>query len=246
MSVLKSGNPLVTAPKKLAKHIGITFTNIELLEMALRHRSAGNMNNERLEFLGDAVLNLVIANQLYSMHSKAAEGELSRWRASLVREESLAVIARELDLGGYLVLGSGELKSGGFRRDSILADALEATIGAVYLDQGFEPAQALLLRLFEPMLRNLPDAASLKDPKTRLQEWLQGNKRDLPSYEVTRIRGQAHKQVFEVTCTLSDTRQTAIGRGSSRRKAEQAAAESMYELLSRESQTLRAETVNGA
>lgn len=226
----------MTAPEKLAQHIGITFASPELLEMALRHRSAGNMNNERLEFLGDAVLNLVIANQLYTMHSKATEGELSRWRASLVREESLAVIARELDLGSYLVLGPGELKSGGFRRDSILADALEATIGAVYLDQGFDVAQALLVRLFERMLQDLPDAASLKDPKTRLQEWLQGGKRELPSYEVTTIRGQAHKQVFEVTCTLSDTQQTAVGRGSSRRKAEQAAAESMFEALSKTQQ----------
>ena len=236
MSALKSGSPFVTAPEKLAQHIGITFANPELLEMALRHRSAGNLNNERLEFLGDAVLNLVIANQLYTMHSKATEGELSRWRASLVREESLAVIARELDLGNYLVLGSGELKSGGFRRDSILADALEATIGAVYLDQGFDVAQALLVRLFERMLQDLPDAASLKDPKTRLQEWLQGSKRELPSYEVTKIRGQAHKQVFEVTCRLSDTQQIAIGSGSSRRKAEQAAAESMFEALTLEQQ----------
>jgi ribonuclease-3 len=236
MSALKSGSPFVTAPEKLAQHIGITFANPELLEMALRHRSAGNLNNERLEFLGDAVLNLVIANQLYTMHSKATEGELSRWRASLVREESLAVIARELDLGNYLVLGPGELKSGGFRRDSILADALEATIGAVYLDQGFDVAQALLVRLFERMLQDLPDAASLKDPKTRLQEWLQGSKRELPSYEVTKIRGQAHKQVFEVTCRLSDTQQMAIGSGSSRRKAEQAAAESMFEALTLEQQ----------
>lgn len=241
MSVLKSGNPLVAAPQKLAQHIGIAFTNPELLEMALRHRSAGNLNNERLEFLGDAVLNLVIAHQLYTIHSKATEGELSRWRASLVREESLAVIARELDLGSYLVLGPGELKSGGFRRDSILADALEATIGAVYLDQGFEVAQALLVRLFERMLQDLPDAASLKDPKTRLQEWLQGSKRELPSYEVTKISGQAHKQVFEVTCRLSDTQQKAVGRGSSRRKAEQAAAESMYEAL-----TLRQQKFTGS
>lgn len=231
MSVLKPQSPLVAAPEKLARQLGITFAHPELLEMALRHRSASNRNNERLEFLGDAVLNLVIANQLYLMHPEAAEGELSRWRASLVREESLAVIARELDLGSYLVLGSGELKSGGYRRDSILADALEATIGAVYLDQGFDTARVLLIRLFERMLQDLPDAASLKDPKTRLQEWLQGSKRELPSYEVTKIRGQAHKQVFEVTCRLSDTQQTATGRGSSRRKAEQAAAESMFDVL---------------
>lgn len=227
----------MAAPEKLAQHLGITFNNPELLEMALRHRSAGNMNNERLEFLGDAVLNLVIANQLYALRSKAPEGELSRWRASLVREESLAIIARELDLGNYLVLGSGELKSGGFRRDSILADALEAMIGAVYLDQGFVAAQALLVRLFERLLHDLPDAASLKDPKTRLQEWLQGNKRELPTYEVTKIRGQAHKQVFEVTCRLSDARQITIGSGSSRRKAEQSAAESMFDLLTEKQST---------
>ena len=227
----------MAAPEKLAQHLGITFNSPELLEMALRHRSAGNVNNERLEFLGDAVLNLVIANQLYALRSKAPEGELSRWRASLVREESLAIIARELDLGNYLVLGSGELKSGGFRRDSILADALEAMIGAVYLDQGFVAAQSLLIRLFERLLHDLPDAASLKDPKTRLQEWLQGNKRELPTYEVTKIRGQAHKQVFEVTCRLSDAQQTSIGSGSSRRKAEQAAAESMFDLLTEKQST---------
>lgn len=227
----------MAAPEKLAQHLGITFNSPELLEMALRHRSAGNVNNERLEFLGDSVLNLVIANQLYALRSKAPEGELSRWRASLVREESLAIIARELDLGNYLVLGSGELKSGGFRRDSILADALEAMIGAVYLDQGFVAAQALLVRLFERLLHDLPDAASLKDPKTRLQEWLQGNKRELPTYEVTKIRGQAHKQVFEVTCRLSDARQITIGSGSSRRKAEQSAAESMFDLLTEKQST---------
>ncbi len=233
MSALKSGNPLVAAPDKLAQHLGIPFANPDLLEMALRHRSAGNVNNERLEFLGDAVLNLVIADQLYALRAEAAEGELSRWRASLVREESLAIIARELSLGEYLVLGSGELKSGGFRRDSILADAFEAMIGAVYLDQGFDVVQALLVRLFERMLQDLPDAASLKDPKTRLQEWLQGNKRELPTYEVTRTRGQAHKQVFEVTCRLGDSQMTALGSGSSRRKAEQAAAELMFETLTK-------------
>ncbi len=231
MSVLKPPSSLVAAPEKLAQQLGIRFNHPQLLEMAVRHRSAGNRNNERLEFLGDAILNLVIAERLYALHTEASEGELSRWRASLVREESLAAVARSLDLGDYLVLGSGELKSGGFRRDSILADALEATIGAVYLDQGFAAAQSVLDRLFAPLLASLPDAASLKDPKTRLQEWLQGARRDLPGYEVTGAWGQAHQQVFEVTCRLPDQTVVTIGRGSSRRKAEQAAAERMLAQL---------------
>ncbi len=232
MSALKPAASIVAAPAKLAQQLGIQFQNPQLLDMAVRHRSAGNCNNERLEFLGDAILNLVIADRLYALHSAASEGELSRWRASLVREESLARIARSINLGDYLVLGSGELKSGGFRRDSILADALEAAIGAVYLDQGFEAAKAVLGRLFEPLLANLPDAASLKDPKTRLQEWLQAERRDLPTYEVTGTWGQAHQQVFEVTCRLPDRSAETVGRGSSRRKAEQSAAERMLARLS--------------
>ena len=231
MLALNSSNPQIAPPVKLAQCLGVRFAEPALLETALRHRSAGHINNERLEFLGDAILNMVIAEQLYHLHPTAPEGELSRWRASLVREESLAVLARDLALGSYLVLGSGEMKSGGFRRDSILADAFEAVIGAVYLDQGFVAAKNLLLRLFEPMLTHLPDAASLKDPKTRLQEFLQSAKRELPSYEVSGTWGQAHQQVFEVTCQLADSKQTAIGRGSSRRKAEQGAAERMYRLL---------------
>lgn len=231
MLALNSTNPQIAAPEKLAQRLGVQFAQPQLLEMALRHRSAGHINNERLEFLGDSILNMVIAERLYHLHAAAPEGELSRWRASLVREESLAEIARNLSLGSYLVLGSGELKSGGFRRDSILADALEATIGAVYLDQGFVVAKTMLERLFEPMLKHLPDAASLKDPKTRLQEFLQSAKRELPTYEVSDTWGQAHKQVFEVTCHLADSAQTALGRGSSRRKAEQGAAERMYALL---------------
>lgn len=230
-SPLKSNSPLVGEPDRLAQVLGIEFTESELLVMALRHRSAGNLNNERLEFLGDAILNLVIADRLYALHPDAAEGALSRWRASVVREETLAEVARRLNLGDYLVLGSGELKSGGFRRDSILADALEAMIGAVYLDQGFDVAKAMVERLFMPRLENLPDAASLKDPKTRLQEFLQSAKFELPVYEVTDVRGQAHKQVFEVTCRLAHTDLTSLGRGSSRRKAEQAAAERMLALL---------------
>lgn len=230
-SSLKSNSPLVGEPDRLAQQLGIEFAESDLLIMALRHRSAGNVNNERLEFLGDAILNLVIADRLYALHPTAAEGALSRWRASVVREETLATVARGLNLGDYLVLGSGELKSGGFRRDSILADALEAMIGAVYLDQGFVVAKAMIERLFAPLLANLPDAASLKDPKTRLQELLQSRKFELPTYEVTDVRGQAHKQVFEVTCRLAHSDQNSVGRGSSRRKAEQAAAERMLALL---------------
>jgi len=229
--VPKSTNPLVGEPARLAQSLGIEFVESDLLVMALRHRSAGNVNNERLEFLGDAILNLVIADRLYALHPTADEGALSRWRASIVREETLAMVARGLNLGDYLVLGSGELKSGGFRRDSILADALEATIGAVYLDQGFLVAKAMIERLFTPLLEILPDAASLKDPKTRLQELLQSGKFELPTYEVTDVRGQAHKQVFEVTCRLTHSDQTSLGRGSSRRKAEQAAAERMLAQL---------------
>lgn len=231
MSVLKPASSLVAPAEKLAQQLGIHFKDPQLLEMAVRHRSAGHCNNERLEFLGDAILSLVIADRLYGIHADASEGALSRWRASLVREESLASIARSLNLGDYLVLGSGELKSGGFRRDSILADALEAMVGAVYLDQGFAAAKAVLDRLFDPLLARLPDAASLKDPKTRLQEWLQGARRDLPTYEVTGTWGQAHQQVFEVTCRLPDHAPTSVGRGSSRRKAEQAAAERMLARL---------------
>ncbi|WP_407275396.1 ribonuclease III [Halothiobacillus sp. DCM-1] len=231
MSVLKPASSLVAPPEALAAQLDIRFDDLSLLAMALRHRSAGHRNNERLEFLGDAILNLVISDRLYELRPEAPEGELSRWRASLVREESLAKIARSLNLGNYLVLGSGELKSGGFRRDSILADALEAMIGAVYLDQGFAVAKAVLDRLFDPLLARLPDAASLKDPKTRLQEWLQGARRELPSYEVTGTWGQAHQQVFEVTCRLSDQATISVGRGSSRRKAEQAAAEQMLARL---------------
>lgn len=234
-SSLKSANPLVAEPERLARQLGVEFVTGDLLIMALRHRSAGNLNNERLEFLGDAILNLVIADRLYALHPSAAEGALSRWRASVVREETLATVARGLNLGDYLVLGSGELKSGGFRRDSILADALEATIGAVYLDQGFPEAKAMIERLFTPLLEVLPDAASLKDPKTRLQEFLQSGKFELPTYEVTDVQGQAHKQVFEVTCRLTHSEQTSVGRGSSRRKAEQGAAERMLAQLKKSS-----------
>jgi len=227
MSPVKSSSPLVRPAEHLARRLGLTFQDTALLDSALRHRSAGSNNNERLEFLGDSVLNLIIAEQLFRLRPDATEGELSRLRATLVREDSLAEVARELELGDYLTLGSGELKSGGFRRASILADALEALIGAVYLDRGFEQTVALVLRLFGDKLRDLPEAAVLKDPKTQLQEWLQSRQQDLPTYEVIEVKGAAHAQTFTVACMVTGQSQPSIGKGSSRRKAEQAAAREM-------------------
>jgi len=210
---------------RLAARIGYEFRDPSLLELALRHRSAGGRHNERLEFLGDSLLNFVIADELYARRPKASEGELSRYRASLVREGTLAELAAELNLGDYLILGSGELKSGGYRRASTLADAFEAVIGAVYLDGGFEPARALVLRLYRERLEHLPVHAGQKDPKTRLQEWLQGRQRSLPEYVVTDTIGQAHAQTFVVECRVEGLEKPTVGRGTSRRRAEQAAAE---------------------
>lgn len=211
----------------LARRLCHEFGSPALLQQALTHRSAGNLNNERLEFLGDAVLGLVIADALYARYPRASEGDLSRLRASLVKKPTLAGIARELELGEHLQLGSGELKSGGFRRDSILADALEAVIGAVYLDAGFEAAAALVLQLYQPRLQSLPEAAALKDPKTRLQEYLQSRHIELPDYQVIQVSGKAHAQTFEVECHIPGLDRCSRGRGSSRRKAEQAAAAGM-------------------
>ncbi|RRQ21191.1 ribonuclease III [Thiohalobacter thiocyanaticus] len=211
----------------LARRLCHEFGSPALLQQALTHRSAGNLNNERLEFLGDAVLGLVIADALYARYPRASEGDLSRLRASLVKKPTLAGIARELELGEHLQLGSGELKSGGFRRDSILADALEAVIGAVYLDAGFEAAAGLVLQLYQPRLQSLPEAAALKDPKTRLQEYLQSRHIELPDYQVIQVSGKAHAQTFEVECYIPGLDRRSRGRGSSRRKAEQAAAAGM-------------------
>ena len=212
---------------ELAGQLGYRFNDPELLQAALTHRSASNRNNERLEYLGDAVLGFVIAEILYRRFPNAAEGELSRLRASLVKRESLADIARDLRLGDYLTLGSGELKSGGYRRESILADALEAIFGAIVLDSGFQASRDCILSLFQSRLDNLPEAASLKDPKTRLQEYLQARRLSLPAYEVTSVRGRAHNQQFTVICRVAGLDQTSEGRGGSRRKAEQQAAEAM-------------------
>ena len=209
---------------KLCEALGYEFQQPELLESALTHRSHGRDNNERLEFLGDAVLGFVVAAELYARYPNMDEGTLSRLRASLVKRETLAVIARELELGGHLRLGSGEMKSGGHRRESILADALEAVIGAVYLDSGIDTARELVRRLFGERLVSAAGERELKDAKTRLQEYQQARGLELPVYEVVSVSGEAHDQTFVVACRIDDIGVVTEGRSSSRRKAEQAAA----------------------
>ncbi|MEM7432809.1 MAG: ribonuclease III [Pseudomonadota bacterium] len=210
--------------------LGYSFNNPDLLEQALTHRSAGAHNNERLEFLGDAVLDFVVSAAVYEARNRADEGDLSRLRASLVRDKSLASLARGLGIGEQLRLGPGERKSGGHRRDSIVADALEALFGAIYLDSGFDAARDAILKVYAERLADLPDADSLRDPKTRLQEWLQARRRALPDYDLLKVSGEAHNQTFEVACRV-DGEPTTTAKGSSRRSAEQTAARAMLEQL---------------
>lgn len=210
---------------------GYRFSDPGLLQQALTHRSAGAPHNERLEFLGDSIVNLMVAEVLFQRWPKADEGALTRARAELVREASLATIARRLELGARLTLGPGEMKSGGHRRDSILADALEAVVAAIYLDAGFEGCRAAVLPWFEESLAALPVGKPGKDAKTRLQEWLQGRQRALPSYELVSESGDDHAKLFTVSCTIADPTLTAEGEGSSRRNAEQAAALGVLEKL---------------
>lgn len=216
---------------RLGKALGYAFAREELLNQALTHRSYGSPHNERLEFLGDSVLNCVIATILYERFGKLKEGELSRQRANLVRQESLAVVAQSLDLGNYLRLGEGELKSGGFRRPSILADGLEAIIGAIYLDTGFDAARTVIERLFQPLLDQVDPKDSGKDPKTALQELLQGRKLPLPHYALVATRGEAHAQEFEIECAVPALNIRVSGQGGSRRAAEQAAARAAIDRL---------------
>lgn len=210
---------------------GHRFADPGLLEQALTHRSAGAPHNERLEFLGDGIVNLLIAELLFQRWPKADEGALTRARAELVREASLAVIARRLELGARLIMGPGEMKSGGHRRDSILADALEAVVAAIYQDAGFEACRATVLPWFEEALAALPVGKPGKDPKTRLQEWLQARQRPLPTYELVSESGDDHAKTFRVGCSISDPTLGAEGEGSSRRNAEQAAAAALIEKL---------------
>ncbi len=207
------------------------FADPGLLQQALTHRSAGAPHNERLEFLGDSIVNLLVAEVLFQRWPKADEGALTRARAELVREASLATIARTLDLGARLTLGPGEMKSGGHRRDSILADAMEAVVAAIYLDAGFEGCRAVVLPWFEASLAALPVGKPGKDAKTRLQEWLQGRQRALPVYELVSESGDDHAKLFMVSCTIVDPTLSAQGEGSSRRNAEQAAALGVLEKL---------------
>jgi len=221
----------VTA-EKLCALTGYQFKQANLLEQALTHRSySRQLNNERLEFLGDSILNLIISNHIYERFSAADEGDLSRIRASLVKEETLAQVARQIDLGDYIHLGGGELKSGGFRRASILSDALEALIGAIYLDSDYAQTETAVLNLYQEQLQNVDADANLRDPKTRLQEHLQANKNSLPSYQVEKITGKSHDQVFTVSCKLTDLDMQSNGKGSSRKKAEQQAAQTILDKL---------------
>ena len=217
------------AARWLAERLGVEVSDPGLLERALTHRSHDGPNNERLEYLGDAVISFVVAELLFRQFPEASEGELSRYRASLVSGEALAQLAAELDLGARLRLGEGELKSGGQRRATILADALEAVFGAIYLDQGLGAASRVAGRLFQSSLAELPSAAELKDPKTRLQEWLQGHGHALPTYSVLEVSGEPHEQRFRVRCEVPVLALTAIADGSSRRRAEQEAAQRILE-----------------
>lgn len=210
---------------------GYQCHDLHIFESALTHRSAGGQHNERLEFLGDAVLNCVTADVLYRYFPQSPEGELSRYRATLVSGESLAALAATLNLGDRMQLGSGELKSGGFRRKSILADALEALFGAVYLDGGFAAAAAVIEKIFEPLLPQLPSAAQLKDPKTRLQEALQARAVAVPDYVVESITGEPHAQHFRLQCEVPTLSIKTFGEGSSRRSAEQEAAKAAIDQL---------------
>jgi ribonuclease-3 len=210
---------------------GHVFASPALCRSALTHRSAGADHNERLEFLGDSILNCAVARMLYEAHPQADEGALSRLRASLVSGESLAQIAAGLKLGDFLRLGSGELKTGGFRRSSILADALEAMLGAIFLDAGYDAAAAAVSRIVGVKLTELPAAGSLKDPKTQLQELLQARGLALPIYTLTAVTGEPHEQAFIMTCEVPVLGLAAVGEGASRRRAEQLAAAKVIELL---------------
>lgn len=216
---------------RLQRRLGHQFGDPDLLRRALTHRSAGARNNERLEFLGDAILGFEVAENLYRRHPGASEGELSRARAQLVKRETLARVARRLELGDHLILGPGELRSGGQNRDSILSDAVEAIIAAVFEDAGMEAARALVRRLLEEELAAATPGEQLKDAKTRLQEWLQSRGLALPDYEVVNLEGSAHDQTFTVACRVGELAPETLGQGSSRRKAEQQAAAAMLQRL---------------
>ncbi|PHM46275.1 ribonuclease III [Xenorhabdus mauleonii] len=222
-------NAIIT--NRLQRKLGYTFTQQDLLLQALTHRSASSKHNERLEFLGDSILSFVIANALYHRFPRVDEGDMSRMRATLVRGNTLAELAREFELGECLRLGPGELKSGGHRRESILADSIEALIGAIFLDSDINMIEKIILNWYETRLNEISPGDKQKDPKTRLQEYLQGRHLPLPTYLVVQVRGEAHDQEFTIHCQVSGFEQPVRGVGSSRRKAEQAAAEQALKQL---------------
>lgn len=224
---------MIKDPDVLSIKLGLNFNQPELFIMALTHRSMGAKNNERLEYLGDSILGFVIAEKLYELFPKASEGDLSRLRASLVNQTSLAELARDHHIGDYLILGSGELKSGGFRRDSILSDALEAIMGALVKDKGVLACQDWVLKIFSEKLADLDLHNWQKDPKTRLQELLQSKKTELPTYELVKMTGAAHAQTFNIECKVILIKEACVGSGVSRKKAEQAAAEKMLKSINK-------------
>jgi len=215
--------------KWLQKTLAYQFQDPVLLREALTHRSAAGRNNERLEFLGDAVLDFVVSDIVFQQRPDANEGDLSRLRASLVKDTRLAEVAAAIGLGEHIILGSGEMKTGGHRRGSILADTLEALFAAIYRDAGFVAAEKVIRGLFETLAAELPDSESLKDPKTRLQEFLQADGYGLPAYKLEKSSGKAHKPVFEVSCRIDALQTCTLGSGSSRRDAEQQAAAAMLD-----------------
>jgi ribonuclease-3 len=211
----------------LKQSLHYEFSDEGLLEMALTHRSAAGGNNERLEFLGDAVLQLVISELIFQERIEASEGRLSRLRSTLVKDTTLAEIGAEIGIGEHLILGSGEKKTGGRRRASILADAVEAIFGAVYLDAGFDAARQLILRTYDTRISELPEEGELRDPKSKLQEYLQARQFPLPEYRMEQVTGKAHSQSFEVSCAIDDLKLKTSGTGTTRRDAEQDAAAAM-------------------
>ncbi len=217
--------------RQLIRRLGYVFKDESLLDRALTHRSAGSGHNERLEFLGDSIINFIMAEILFRAQPEAREGQLTRLRALLVRRDTLAAVARELELGAALKLGGGELKSGGRDRDSILADALEALVGSVYLDSGMESCRELVERLFSAKIEQAQKRRGVKDAKTRLQEHLQAKGLPLPTYEVVEVKGAPHDQEFQVFCRVATLDNPTCGTGGSRRKAEQAAARLALEQL---------------
>lgn len=221
----------VEKTQRLAEKLNYAFSDLKLLRAAMTHRSSGTTNNERLEFLGDSILNFVVAAELYARFPKAREGDLTRLRALLVRGETVAEVAREFGIGEYLSLGIGERKSGGNQRESILADALEAIIGAIYLDSNLEVCRTCILRWYEARFNALVPGVSQKDAKTRLQEYVQARHVPLPEYHVLKMSGDAHNPVFEIECTFSLLKGPFIGIASTRRKAEQNAADAALKAL---------------